>query len=568
MAHSLPINYAHTAYRPPLSQSHANPWLQEPAQAPYTLDDADLPPVYHDTYEQLVQLHSPLTAEHLERLLSDQVHEDTVAQKIVSLIDKDTPLSYHSCCVALALLACHQHGYDISLASLDRLARDLPAPVFHVPGQDVADAPLCLTSPSRAPAAAQDASAPRPTAKSYEWFLHMDQIMVSLVPHREGRLFKHATYTVKSHLRQTSVIRRYSDFHLLWEALLRRYPLRAVPLLPPKQLRNTSDAFLENRRRGLVRFMNALVRHPCLHNDELVKKFIRHEDFASWWRQAKPTCEDEFVRTMPSIDSLRASIPRDLHDRVKRWQARLTPAVHAYDQLIQLVQRWIYREQANANDLVRFSVALCAMNEAERFWPMPQLSDDDDEDEDEELEQAPSPRQESQARTRRDQQHQQHQQSLSDTSQRLGALLDERCVPFMTKVLEQLQYQRDLCLAFQAMLVRRDQLYHAIKYQQHAIPKVTAAQIIINTNGFATDRPYQRLTKDQMDIMLQSNHIRGALQQHRRTFIHHCLAKEMDNLHRQQVFVSLLYQDLVRHQISLSKDQHQQWLALAKLLGP
>ena len=34
------------------------------------------------------------------------------------------------------------------------------------------------------------------------------------------------------------------------------------------------DAFLERRLRGLVRFMNALMRHPVLKNDPLVVSFL------------------------------------------------------------------------------------------------------------------------------------------------------------------------------------------------------------------------------------------------------------------------------------------------------
>lgn len=41
---------------------------------------------------------------------------------------------------------------------------------------------------------------------------------------------------VKSAKRKSSVIRRYSDFAWLLECLLKQYPFRQIPLLPPKRL--------------------------------------------------------------------------------------------------------------------------------------------------------------------------------------------------------------------------------------------------------------------------------------------------------------------------------------------
>lgn len=53
---------------------------------------------------------------------------------------------------------------------------------------------------------------------------------------------KHSVYmyptdsSIKSAKRKSSVVRRYSDFAWLLECLLKKYPFRQVPLLPPKRL--------------------------------------------------------------------------------------------------------------------------------------------------------------------------------------------------------------------------------------------------------------------------------------------------------------------------------------------
>lgn len=73
------------------------------------------------------------------------------------------------------------------------------------------------------------------STESYQWFLDLDQITVS-VAEKEGFLFTHVNYWVHSAQRQTSVRRRYSDFYWFWETLLKRYPFRVIPNLPPKKI--------------------------------------------------------------------------------------------------------------------------------------------------------------------------------------------------------------------------------------------------------------------------------------------------------------------------------------------
>ena len=62
-------------------------------------------------------------------------------------------------------------------------------------------------------------------------------ITVAMLPEKEGMfLFQHRNYEVKSIRRSSSVVRRYSDFVWLLDCLLKRYPFRRLPLLPPKRV--------------------------------------------------------------------------------------------------------------------------------------------------------------------------------------------------------------------------------------------------------------------------------------------------------------------------------------------
>lgn len=64
-----------------------------------------------------------------------------------------------------------------------------------------------------------------------------ETITVTLMPEKEGIfLFQHHNYEVASSRRGSKVIRRYSDFVWLLDCLHKRYPFRALPLLPPKRV--------------------------------------------------------------------------------------------------------------------------------------------------------------------------------------------------------------------------------------------------------------------------------------------------------------------------------------------
>lgn len=70
-----------------------------------------------------------------------------------------------------------------------------------------------------------------------QWLRNLDNINVSRTTEKEGLfLFKHINYEVESEKLGSKVLRRFSDFFWLWEILLKRYPFRILPNLPPKKL--------------------------------------------------------------------------------------------------------------------------------------------------------------------------------------------------------------------------------------------------------------------------------------------------------------------------------------------
>lgn len=72
---------------------------------------------------------------------------------------------------------------------------------------------------------------------------HNGGIKIKEVPEKEGLLFKHINYAISHELNLgmhgpngvKKVVRRYSDFVWLLEFLLKKYPFRVIPGLPPKK---------------------------------------------------------------------------------------------------------------------------------------------------------------------------------------------------------------------------------------------------------------------------------------------------------------------------------------------
>ncbi|KAI8334981.1 hypothetical protein BC941DRAFT_430895, partial [Chlamydoabsidia padenii] len=554
------------------------------------LHNVDLPTIYDDYYNLISNHHQPslVAVSALTHLLDSANGDSLISEKIVSLVSGDSlsPPSYLNRIqfdLALALLACSQHGLDLTLENVYQKRLDLPIP-------KLPDKTLFDTTPSPSISSSlwysvissttmlqqpQDTnpndrgddenhtrnrsiqqrkptnSSKKDTVKDYQWYLDMDLITVTLIPQKEGRLFKHVRYLVTSQHGGISVTRRYSEFYLLWSSLLKRYPLRSVPNLPPKKIK-ANDGFLEKRRRGLARFMNSLERHPVLGKDELVEAFLSYQDLQQWWKTHRPSMDDEFIRTMSDIDSLRTNIPHDMPDRLKRLQRRITPAIKSYDNMITSIQQLASNEQGEANEFIRYSIILSVMAEDEQ---------------------------------QQQQQQNEHSSSTSDpyqghekvaqSMQAVARLLDDKALSLTNTFTEQLNYHRHLFISFKDMLNRRDQLLETIADQQHTIPKSIAAQMIIDNQPTVPSAQilptmvyhHQRqLSNNQINNILKRDHVRESLHQHRLLFIHSCLASELTYLHKQQVFISLMYQDLVRQQYKWASEQCHRWKSLQQEL--
>jgi len=89
---------------------------------------------------------------------------------------------------------------------------------------------------------------------------------------KDGYLSSHKEYKIKSSLPnendEKEISRRYSDFEWLVSQLLNKYPGCIIPPLPEKNpltnINQENEVFLQNRKRGLLRFLEKMIQHPDL----------------------------------------------------------------------------------------------------------------------------------------------------------------------------------------------------------------------------------------------------------------------------------------------------------------
>ncbi|KAF9911933.1 Sorting nexin mvp1 [Lobosporangium transversale] len=513
------------------------------------------------------------------------------------------------CSVTLALVAMAQKNMDLTIENLAMHREDLPIP--HLPGLELIDfghnndtdiyatssslprhhrpihvgtnvadpwrnmsfvsispkgnggyppAPSYLASPplhSLEPEP-QTTLDPEVTRKEmYQWFLNVDTIRISFAPEKEGIfLFRHTNYIVESKNRQTTVVRRYSDFWWMLEVLSKRFPFRILPNLPPKRL-GADEAFLERRLRGLTRFMNALVRHPVLRNDPLVVSFLTEPvELALWRKEVVISTEDEFTTRLPISPALAEQIPLALDLELETIKKRLPASIEYYRSMVHVFDRIQKRTEANAADYTRLSLALNALADCERkchiddCYNCGQLS-------------------------------QGYNKIGSHFSQTSG-LLEEQAHATQRGMVENLKRHRDLLVSVQELLQRRDYskegslsevLRKRIASNENKLKSLknsaeTAAAATPNSGSGSPsavgdsvglyDAQIERVTNN-----INSDRAELEIQNQRAILLQHTLWMEITYYHKCHAQIATMYQAFVHGQMKTCQSLYDNWKALS-----
>ncbi|KAF9545475.1 Sorting nexin mvp1 [Mortierella hygrophila] len=575
------------------------------------LSGMPLPAIYTTAFDLAQPSGGKVTVLALNKILAVSGLPPATIDKILNIVVAPTRsrITKGECSVALALVAMAQKNMELSIENLTAHREDLPIP--HLPGLESIDfgsaadtsgiyatssslpkghpvnVGSTISDPWRTstykgngypPPPSYLASPPFPSADvsgsnsdeasgssqrdAHLWFLNLDVIRITFAPEKEGIfLFKHTNYIVESKARQTTVIRRYSDFWWLLDILAKRFPYRILPNLPPKRLGVADEVFLERRLRGLTRFMNALMRHPVLKNDPLVISFLTEPvELALWRKNVVISTEDEFTTKLPISESLVKQVPMDLELQLESIKRRLPASVEYYRSMVHVMDRVQKRTEANAVDYMRFSLALNALADCEKHC------------------------------------HVEECYSCGQLSQGYGKVgshigqasnaLEEQARATQRGVVEDLKRHRDLLASVMELMQRRERaresgLVETLKKritnqeQKLAHLRTTAAATAAaaaRAEG-AGDGGYGGGEAGMYDAQIeklvqniQSDRAEMETQSQRAILINHTLSMEILFYHKSQALIASIYQNFVHEQIKTSQGLTETWESLSPIV--
>ncbi|KAI1811287.1 hypothetical protein GGS20DRAFT_563700 [Poronia punctata] len=368
-----------------------------------------------------------------------------------------------------------------------------------------------------------------------------ENITVALMPEKEGIfMFQHHNYEVTSLRRGSKVIRRYSDFVWLLDCLHKRYPFRVLPLLPPKRVAvngnhlSNDGAFIEKRRRGLARFLNAIVRHPVLGQEQLVLMFLTVPTELSVWRkQAAVSVVDEFTgRPLPP--GLEDSLPPTIQDLFDRTRQGVRRSAELYIIACNILDRLVKRSEGVAADHARLALSLASLTEtsadtyATDTNDVPLLNDG--------------------------------LVAMSKHLRTTQSLMEDESKAWESGVLEDLKKQRDALVSVRDMFDRRERLdKDNIPYLERRIQANEAKLANLRTKPEGTLKPGEKekvveaIIKDKESIVNQHN---------RSVFVKECIRDELIYFQQTQYHVSRWNQDWAQERVKYSEMLADNWRRL------
>ncbi|KAB5518006.1 hypothetical protein GE09DRAFT_1157164 [Coniochaeta sp. 2T2.1] len=368
-----------------------------------------------------------------------------------------------------------------------------------------------------------------------------ETIVVTLMPEKEGMLFfQHHNYEVTNPRRGSKVVRRYSDFVWLLDCLHKRYPFRALPLLPPKRVAvngnhlSNDGAFIEKRRRGLARFLNALVRHPVLSQEQLVIMFLTvPTELAVWRKQANLSVTDEFA-SKPLPPGLEDSLSPDLEDLFTRVRGGVKRSAELYITICNLMDRLIKRAEGVAADHSRIALSLTSLTEVNADVYATDVSEVELTND--------------------------GLQAMAKHLRQGQGLMEDESRGWDLGVLEDLKRQRDGLVSLRDMFERRERLDRDnIPTLERRIAsnesKLAALRARPEGHGKVGDveRVVENIIKDKESIVQQHN---------RSVFVKECLRDELVYFQTTQYHVTRLNQDWAQERVKYSEMLADNWRRL------
>ncbi|KAG8974604.1 Sorting nexin mvp1 [Tulasnella sp. 425] len=377
--------------------------------------DAIVPSIYTEALTAVEPNFSGETSlTSLSRVLSTSGLGATTIDRIINLVSSRSRVSKLEFFVALALVALAQQGKDPSIEQVALVAQQsqtLPSPTLdlqrlsmingqqqsRVNGYSTTTNGHSAIPSSPAPAYVESdpwssnfrpSFGPGSTAAAgitaageggqtimgglpSNWWNKQEKVAITIFPEKQGFILNRYTVYVVQPERGPAVHRRYSEFVFLWDCLVRRYPFRILPALPPKRIGGDAG-FLEQRRRGLVRWINFVVNHPILAADGVLLAFLTEQSFENWKKHSSAiSYEEESVsKRIDRVEEM--SIPADLEEKMNVLRSKLPDLIEQWTRICAIAERIWRRREAVASDLSRLNLSLSALTEQNHScWHQP-----------------------------------------------------------------------------------------------------------------------------------------------------------------------------------------------------
>ncbi|KAJ7658108.1 hypothetical protein B0H17DRAFT_1171897 [Mycena rosella] len=345
--------------------------------------DATVPAIYNQSFQLVDPSNTGETSVNsLSRVLGTSALPAATIDRIVNLVSSRPRVSKLEFFVALALVALAQAGKDVSIEQVAALSSQntLPEPALdlsRLPPSASTFAPTNYRQNSagvRAPVPAYATDDPwntnsrvvaPPPTNGFDvpqgmvsapsnlsgtglppyWWKKQETVNVTILGQQGFILNRYMVYEIASS-RGASVPRRYSEFVFVWDCLMRRYPFRLFPALPPKRI-GVDELFLEQRRRGLTRSLNFVLNHPVMKEDALLAAFLTEPSFESWRKNTPISLDEESVSKRVDRNE-EMTIPSDLEEKLATLRRRIHPLIEQWQRICILSERIVKRREAAA----------------------------------------------------------------------------------------------------------------------------------------------------------------------------------------------------------------------------
>ncbi|KAI0955047.1 hypothetical protein AcW1_006749 [Taiwanofungus camphoratus] len=512
-----------------------DPWSSAPSPAPppilpsfpststgfsSVIGDAIVPAIYNQAFAAVDAAKTGETSVNaLSRVLGTSSLPASTIDKIVSLVSSRPRVSRLEFFVALALAALAQSGKDVSIERVAALAREdaLPVPSLDLSslassapafgpfsGPIRAHAPRGFTEdpwnvpkfPSTPAAGANGVGSLHNGAPSSisgtglpkDWWKKQETVYVNVLGQHGFLLNRYLVYEISTD-RGAPVPRRYSEFVFLWDCLVRRYPFRLLPALPPKRL-GPDESFLEQRRKGLARFLNFVINHPVIKEDGLLSVFLTEPSLEAWRKHSSVSYEEESAsKRVDRIEEM--SIPSDLEEKLAIVRGKIGFLIEHWQRICMLAERVVRRREAEAADLSRLTNTVKSLVEVnERCWRG------------EGCELCGGVRQ--------------GLVEMAAHTQKHSDALEHRSRTMLYSTLEAMKGQRDLYIAMRDLFIRHDRL---------SIDQVERLRKRVDTNSLKLETVKQtqkdgwEQEADKITVLIEKDQAAIAAQLNRRVFI-------------------------------------------------